>query len=144
MFFLCLRIALCTTLLGLFSGPAAAQEKDELWDVTTKVDMAGMPGAIPPMTNRMCAAKGAADDSFVPLQGECKVVDSKRNGNKYTFKMVCDVEPKMTMAGEITFGDGKYDGRMQMTGTADGKPMNMTQTYSGKRVGSCTAAAQPK
>jgi hypothetical protein len=27
-----------------------------------------------------------------------------------------------------------------MTGTMEGQPVDMTQTYSGKRVGACTAA----
>jgi len=33
---------------------------------------------------------------------------------------------------------------MQMTGTMEGQPMNMNQTYTGKRVGSCTAPANAK
>ena len=125
--------------LAAFCLPAAAQDKDELWDITMKMEMPGMPMAMPAQTSRRCVAKGAKDDSFVPKQGECKTVDSNRAGNKYTFKMVCDGKNKMTGVGEITYGEGIYDGKMQMTGTVEGQPMNMTQTYSGKRVGNCTA-----
>jgi Protein of unknown function (DUF3617) len=133
-----------SVMLVLYCLPAAAQEKDELWDITVKMEMPGMPMAMPARTSRVCVEKGAKDDRFVPQQGECKTVESNRTGNKYTFKTVCDGKNKMTSTGEITFGDGTYDGRMQMAGTIEGQPMNMTQTYSGKRVGACTAPPKSK
>ena len=125
--------------------PAIAQEKDELWETTMKMEMPGMPMQMPAQTARTCVAKGANDETFVPKrQGECKTVDSKRTGSKYTFKMVCDGKNKMTGDGEITFGSGTYDGRMHMTRTMEGQPVNMIQTYTGKRVGTCTAPPTPK
>ena len=105
----------------MFCLTASAQEKDELWDVTIKMEMPGMPMAIPPRTSRVCVTKGANEETFVPQQGECKTVESKRTGNKYTYKTVCDGKNKMTSTGEMTFGEGSYDGRMQMTGTVDGQ-----------------------
>ena len=139
----------CAVLAVIFLAtvclPAAAQEKDELWDITMKMEMPGMPMAMPAQTSRMCVAKGANEESFAPQQqGECKTVESKRTGNKYTFKSVCEGKNKLTSVGEVTFGDGIYNGRMQVSGTVEGQPMNMTQTYSGKRVGNCTAPPKPK
>jgi Protein of unknown function (DUF3617) len=140
-----LGIAFSAAALGAFCLPAVAQERDELWEITMTMDMPGMPMAMPAHTSRKCIAKGANDENFVPKeQDECKTVDSKRAGNKYTFRMVCDGKNKMSANGEITFSDGAYDGRMQMTGTMEGQPMNMNQTYSGKRVGSCTAPPKAK
>jgi hypothetical protein len=131
--------AISAVVLVAYCLPAVAQEKDELWETTMKMEMPGMPMQMPAQTSRTCVAKGANDESFVPKrQGECKTVDSRRSGSKYTFKMVCDGKNKMTGDGEITFGNGAYDGRMQMTGTMDGQPANMIQTYSGRRVGNCT------
>ena len=139
-----LCLALASALLAVFCLPAAAQEKDELWDITMKMEMAGMPMSMPARTSRMCVEKGAKDESYVPQQSDCRNVESKRTGNKYTFKTVCDGKNKMTSTGEITFGDGTYEGRMKMTGMMEGQPMDMTQTYSGKRVGTCTAPPKPK
>jgi hypothetical protein len=48
----------------------------------------------------------------------------------------------MDVAGEMTFGTNSYQGRMQMSGKMEGQPMEMTQTYSGRRVGDCTAPAK--
>ena len=138
------RIALCAALLAAFCLPVAAQEKDELWDITMKMDIAGMPMSIPAHTSRMCVENGAKEDRFVPHQSECKNVESKRTGNKYTFKMVCEGKDKMTGTGEVTFGDGTYDGKTRMTGTMEGQPVSMTQAYSGKRVGACTAPPKAK
>lgn len=135
------RVSAVVSALVLFAYclPAMAQEKDELWETTMKMEMPGMPMQMPAQTSRTCVVKGANDERVVPRQqGECKTVDSKRTGNKYTFKMVCDGKNKMTGDGEITFGNGTYDGRMQMTGTMEGQPVNMIQTYTGKRVGNCT------
>ena len=140
-----LGVAVSAAALVAFCLPAVAQEKDELWEITMKMEMPGMPMQMPAQMSRVCVAKGANDENFVPRQqGECKTVDSKRSGNKYTFKMVCDGKNKMTGIGEIAFSDGAYDGRMQMTGTMEGQPMNMNQTYTGKRVGSCTLPPKAK
>jgi hypothetical protein len=135
-------LVLASALLAAFCVPAAAQERDELWDITMKMEMAGMP--MPARTSRVCVEKGAKDDSYIPQQSDCRNVESKRTGNKYTFKTVCDGKNKMTSTGEITFGDGTYEGRMKMTGMMEGQPMDMTQTYSGKRVGTCKAPPKPK
>jgi hypothetical protein len=42
----------------------------------------------------------------------------------------------------MTFGSNSYEGRMKMSGKMEGQPMEMMQTYSGKRVGDCTAPAK--
>ncbi len=131
--------------LATFCLPAAAQEKDELWEINLQMEMVGMPFKMPPQTSKQCVAKGAGDEGYMPSQqGECRTVDSKRTGNKVTFKSICEGKNKMTGIGEVTFGDGTYSGKTQMTGTVDGQPMNMTQTYSAKRVGNCTAPPKGK
>ena len=43
---------------------------------------------------------------------------------------------------ELVFGINSYEGRMQLSGTANGQPMQMTQNFSGKRVGDCTASSK--
>jgi Protein of unknown function (DUF3617) len=140
-----LSVTLVAAVLASLSLPAAAQGSDELWEITMQMEMAGMPFKMPPQTSRQCVAKGENDEGYMPKQqGECRMVDSKRAGNKVTFKSVCEGKNKMTGLGEITFGNGTYDGKTQMTGTMEGQPVNMTQTYAGKRVGSCTAPPKAK
>ena len=135
-----LRTLLATLLVaGSASTAALAQGKDDLWEITTKMEMPGMPMAMPAQTQRLCIAKGGKDDDYIPRREGCRVQDSKRAGNKVTYKMVCTGKDTMTVAGETTFGTNSYDGRMAMSGKMDGQQVEMNQTYSGKRVGDCTA-----
>jgi hypothetical protein len=103
------------------------------------MEMAGMPMAMPAQTNRVCTAKGKKDEDYVPRESNCKMTESNRAGGKLTYKMQCDGKNAMTVVGEIAYAADKYEGKSRMTGTMDGQPMDMTQTYSGKRIGDCTA-----
>ena len=120
------------------SAVAIAQGTDDQWEVTSKMEMPGMPMSMPAQVTRVCIAKSAKDDEFVPKQGDCKVVDSKRTGNKLTYKMTCSTPEPSTVEGETQFGSGTYDGKMRMTMTKSNQSMQMT--YSAKRIGGCTAA----
>jgi hypothetical protein len=133
---------LAAFLAGPASNTAVAQGKDDLWEVTSKMEMPGMPMAMPPQTHRVCIAKSGKDDDYIPKREGCRVQDSKRAGNRLTYRMVCTGKDAMTIAGETTFGENAYEGRMMMSGKMDGQQMEMTQTYSGKRVGDCTAPAK--
>ena len=125
--------------LALAASPVAlAQGTDDQWEISSKMEMPGMPMAMPAQVTRVCVAKNAKDDAFIPKQGDCKVVDSKRTGNKLTYKMTCSTPEPSIVEGETQFGSSAYDGRMRMTMTSSNQSMQMT--YAGKRVGACTAA----
>jgi hypothetical protein len=127
--------------LGLIASlPASAQGKDDLWEVSTKMEMPGMPMAMPAQTNRVCIGKNRKDEDFVPRHGDCRMVDSKRVGNKFTYKMECAGNDPTTIEGAITFGNNVYDGQMRMTMKKTRDTMDMTLT--GKRVGDCVAATK--
>jgi len=119
------------------STPASAQGKDDLWEVTTKMEMPGMPMAMPAQTNRVCVGKNRKDEDLIPRMGDCRMLDSKRVGNKFSYRMECTGDHAGTIEGAISFGNNTYDGQMRMTmkGSSDA----MTTTFSGRRVGDCTA-----
>jgi hypothetical protein len=130
--------------------PAAAQVgykvdpqgKDELWDVTSKMDMPGMPMAMPARTNRVCVEKGN-DAATIPKNDGCTVVDTKRVGNKFTYRMQCkNAKNDYTATGESTSGPNGYQGKMHMAGKMEGEQMEMSLDYSGTRVGNCTSTAK--
>lgn len=133
-------VTVVTSLWVAMPALGAGNGSDELWEVTTKMEMAGMPMAMPAQTNRQCLPKGSKqEEKMVPMDsGDCKTLDFKQTGNKTTFSMKCAGKDPMTGTGEFTHtGDG-YHGTMHITGTSDGEPIDMTQTFSGKRVGNCT------
>jgi len=122
------------------SSLASAQGKDDLWEVSTKMEMPGMPMAMPAQTNRVCLGKNRKDEEFVPKHGDCRMVDSKRVGNKFTYKMDCAGDDPTTVDGTINFGNNVYDGQMRMTMKKTRDTMDLTLT--GKRVGDCVAVTK--
>jgi hypothetical protein len=122
------------------SQPASAQGKDDLWEISSKMEMPGMPMAMPAQTSRVCIGKNRKDEDFIPRQGDCRMVESKRVGDKFTYKMDCAGNNAATVDGAITFGNNAYDGQMRMTMKQTNDTMNMTLT--GKRIGDCAAATK--
>lgn len=114
---------------------------DGRWEVTTEMDMPGMPMKMPATKTIQCVTKEQADDpnQSVPKgqqdkNADCKVSDYKVAGNKVTWKMTCSGKNAMTSNGEITYAADTYDGWMKMkTGGTE-----MTMKYKGKRLGDCT------
>jgi hypothetical protein len=119
---------------------ASAQGKDDLWEISSKMEMPGMPMAMPGQMSRVCVGKNQKDEDLIPKQGDCRMVDSKRVGNKFTYSMDCAGSNPSTVAGEVTFGNNAYDGKMRMTMKQTNDTMDMT--FAGTRVGDCTAPAK--
>lgn len=131
-------ISASLTAIALMHLPLAfAAGTDDLLEVTTKIEMPGM--TMPAQTAQVCSPKGKANESMVPQDSDCKMTESKRSGNKSTFKVVCNTPEPMTGTGEfVTDGPNAYHGKMHMSGKVNGEPMDMTTSYSSKRIGSCT------
>lgn len=135
------RFALILTVLPVaFALPAAlGQGTDELWEITMKMEMAGMP-AMPVQTTKTCKRKGDRNPDLDKTndRSDCKATDVKTAGAKTTWKMVCTKPDPMTGTGEMTHTGDKFDGTVKLSGKMEGEPFNMTQNMSGKKVGSCT------
>lgn len=120
--------------------PAAAQGKDDLWETSSKMEMPGMPMAMPAQVTRVCLSKDRKDEDLIPRRENCRVVDSKRVGNRLTYRMECTGSEPAVMVGDITVGNNTYEGQMRMTMTKTNDKMNIA--LSGRRVGDCTAPAR--
>jgi hypothetical protein len=116
------------------SGP------DELWDMTTKMEMPGMPMAMPAQTSQVCIKKDRAQkpEDRVPKSDKCKTTDFRVSGNKVTYAIECTGDEAMNGTGEIIGSASAYEGKMRMQGTGKNRGMDMTTTYTGKKVGACT------
>ncbi len=116
----------------------------ENWEVTTKTEMAGMPAGMGESTITICLAKGAAKDpkQLVKQEG-CEMTNLKTSGSKTTWKMRCDRDGEvMTGTGEVTQRSDSYQGVTKLSGQAEGKTINMTANYQGKRIGTpCDTSA---
>lgn len=124
-----------------FTPVVVAAGTDELWEISTKMEMAGMPMQMPAQTNQFCKPKGQAQNDPLPTDknNDCKMTDMQRSGSTSRFKMTCTGKQPMTGEGEVTYtGDNSYSGKMHIVGNMEGQAVDMTQTFSGKKMGSCT------
>ena len=113
---------------------AMAAGSDELWEMTTKVDMTGM--SMPAMTEKVCLPKGAGyKPGKVPHQKNCEMTDHKVSGNTTSWKMHCSGRDAMDGSGEVIRSGNTLKGTMKMSS----RDIQMTQVISGKRVGNCQA-----
>lgn len=129
-----LTLAALAVFTGLFSA-AAFSEPGEYWEVTSKMDMPGMPAGMSGSTTKVCVAKGGEKDPGQLMRsrssGDCQLTDVKTSGNKTTWKVKCNSDKITGGSGEMTRSANSYDGFMHLSG----KDGEMTQTYHGKRTG---------
>ncbi len=123
-------LLVCLPPVLLADSPA----KGDLWQVSTRMSMEGMPMEMPAQTSKYCATKEwtkpPAGDN--PRQ-KCKRSDYRISGGKITWTESCDA-PAMTGRGEITRqGQDAYNGTIQDS-SAQG---NMTIKLSGCKIGEC-------
>jgi hypothetical protein len=131
--------------LGLSAAGAVLAQAGtgNLYSVTTKMEMQGMPFAMPANTVQVCGPKDQASDKMVPHDENCTVSNFRQSGNKSSFTMVCRGENPMTATGEFErLGADAYRGRMQMKGQMEGEPMDMTMTFEGKKIRDCNYATE--
>jgi len=121
----------------LWGASVLAAGSDELWEMSTKMDMPGM--AMPAMKHTSCLPKGGAyKPEGNPQDKSCQITDLKMSGNTTSWKMHCGGKEAMDGSGEVTRTPDTLNGTVKMSM----KNMQMTQVISGKRVGTCDAAGE--
>jgi hypothetical protein len=129
--------------LALLAAPAFAQGgSDELWDMTTRMEMAGMPGGGQSFSSQVCMKKGQTQPDRMSQDRNCKVADMRTVGNKTTWRIECAGRDPVTGEGEVTRTRDSMNGRMRMQGKRGNESFDMTTVMSGRLVGTCDAEAQ--
>jgi hypothetical protein len=123
-------------LLAAAASPALSQEMQPgLWEITARMEMAGM--AMPPTTVRQCI-RDASSESVVPQMPNCTVTSRSGSGNTVRWSVRCqEGGMNMTGNGEMTLQGATSDGVLNMTLEQGGQRQQMTQRYTGRRVGAC-------
>lgn len=130
--------------LAAHAGDEQATQAGEQWQITMQVEMQGMPMAMPAVTHTACLPKKHASIAdMVPQNNhsDCKMENVHQSGDKTTFKMACTGQHPMTGEGEIEHGADHYRGTMHVVGDMEGQHVDMTQNFSGKRIGTCAYSA---
>jgi hypothetical protein len=135
--FAALSLAVAPGALPATAAPPA-KEPGDLWEVTSRMSMEGMPMQMPAQTHKVCSPKTWTEPPGAGADEKCKTLDFKNTATKSTWKMRCPGPPAMTGEGEITrTGPDAYTGTMKFT-SDEGV---MTMAISGRRVGDCDSAA---
>lgn len=135
-----LAVLLCVSLIGgcdqkpkAASSPAVNM-KEGLWEITTTVDMPGMPaGMMKPHVFSTCLSQKEA----VPKgknETDCTMKDVRTEGNTIHWTLVCK---EATSKGRITYAGDSYEGLTESTVRQGGKDMTIKTTMKGKYIGPC-------
>ncbi len=123
----------------IWTAGASAEIKDGLWEITTKVQMKGIPTQIPATTVKQCITK----NNPVPQSGtkgyECKTKDYKVSGDTVTYTIGCTSKDSVVLtSGKTTYNGDTFDGTSTTNIKTKGQPeMQMTNKISGKYIGPC-------
>ena len=133
-----LRSAIAAALVLPGLAPVYADEapaKGDLWEVSSKMSMEGMPMEMPAgPTMKVCSAKvWTRPPAPANAHQTCRRSDYTVHENKITWTETCE-SPAMTGKGEITRqGDDAYTGSIAYASEQG----NMTIKLAGHKVGSC-------
>jgi hypothetical protein len=133
-------LALISISFILASSASAEPDMQEgKWEMMIKMDMPGMPMAMPPTKNTICITKKDLVPQKPQPNQDCKMTNTKISGNTVTWTMKCKMDKTVVDSdGKITYKKDKFDGIVNMTmDSPDSGKMKMTQTMSGKRIGDC-------
>ena len=115
---------------------AADGMRDGLWEITTKMEMPGMPMKMKPTVMKHCYSKADVMDRkkvIASRDKNCTVTDMKNSGNKVSWAMKCTGQNAGTMNGETVFSGDSYTSVMHMNSQGH----KMTMNVKGKRLGDC-------
>jgi hypothetical protein len=122
--------------LALAVTAAGAADTGDLWEVTTQMNMAGLPPGMGGGTRQVCTEKGDPKKAMQREDSKCKVTDLKESGTRIQMTMQC---PEGTGTMDTTFNAARteYKGTMKMTS----KQGEMTMNTQGRKIGACDPAA---
>lgn len=108
------------------------------YQITSKVDMAGMPGGMPPQTITQCLTENNPVPNGSAASQGCKITDMHTKGNKVTYSMECDQQGmKVKSNGAIIYKGNSFEGTSTMKMGPSAGGMTITTKTTGKWVGTC-------
>jgi hypothetical protein len=136
-----LLIAAAVVVSMLVTAPAARaiDMQEGLWEITTRMEMPGMPAGMGAHTVQHCYTKQDVQDpkEALPKDDRCTIGDFRTQGTTTTWTMRCAGDAEMTGRGSMTYRGTSYAGTIDMQMKEGGQTMNVTQRIEGRRLGAC-------
>jgi hypothetical protein len=125
-------------LLSAAGGVWALDFQPGKWQVTSKVEMPGMPAPMPPVTVNQCMTEQEPVPTKSARGQACEILEMNTEGNTVSWKMKCS-EPggESEGSGRITYHGDSFEGSILTKVGGPGSDMVVTTRVSGKRLGDC-------
>jgi hypothetical protein len=122
---LLLLALVCAFAFALPSFGADNPQKPGRWEITTDIDMPGMPMKIPPTTRTVCVTKEDIEknpERTIPKpqkrgggeREDCKISDYKVDKNTVSWTVKCEGEHPLTGNGKMTYEAESFNGVTEM------------------------------
>jgi hypothetical protein len=118
----------------VLSAFAAPNMQDGMWEITSTVEMKGMPaGMMKPMTHTTCLTqKDSVPEK--PAKSDCKMSDMKTSGNTVSWTVTCR---EAVSRGRVTYSGSTFEGTTETTMNQGGEKMTVKNKMKGRRIGPC-------
>ena len=128
-------IIVVNTIAVSFAGSELNMQEGK-WEITTKVEMPGMPTNMPPNKHIQCLTKNDLVPNNSQQGQECKITQTKIAGNTVTWTIQCKSQgEEMKGNGKITYSGNSLEGTIKMIMSQAN--MEMISHISGNRIGDC-------
>jgi len=118
----------------IFLSPTAgwAEGNDELWEMTTTIEITGMPETT--RIRNVCMQKGIAYKPVKsPAQKKCEIFDVELFDDMTKWKMACSGRNPMKGSGKMERSGNTMKGKVEIAS----EKLEMKQEIFGRLVGSC-------
>lgn len=133
-------ILLTAAAILIFITPVYAESGPEInegiWEITTIIEMPGMPVAIPPTKHTQCITKEDLIPQASSEKEDCTMIDSKISGNEISWTMHCSSSAGTSRSsGKATYSKDSFTGNF--TTEIPQAKMKMKGKMTGQRKDPC-------
>jgi hypothetical protein len=135
-----MKLVLLVVLLSMFWTVGAwAQLKDGLWEISTQVEMKGMPQQMPPTVARQCMSKNDPAPKSQDKSYDCKTKNSKISGDTVMYEVECKGKGSTILtSGKMIYKSNNMEGTATtIIKTAGQQEMQMVSKMKGAYIGAC-------
>ena len=134
-------VCIATVLLFCAIGQAAFAEsklKKGLWEVTTLIEMKGLPVKLPAVTTQQCFDKDNSVPKSAQQDENCDVSQKQVNANTISWTLVCHTDRgELKGNGEITYEGDTFKGFLNLNLDNKEGQLKMDSILKGRYLGLC-------
>ncbi len=138
-----LQFVLALLLFAMMESVAAEMEvpdvKEGMWEITSQMEMPGMPMAVPSVISKQCYTKQSMKPENILRNNHCTMQKMDLRDNSVSWQMRCQQQGmQMTGTGNIDYQHTSFSGNFNMKMSGANQPaMQMNTRLKGRYIGPC-------